>query len=75
MINFQWVMTLIGALIVPLSDVGHGDLGGVIFGLMVVLSSATIVISELFRRMDAVTYKLKIPQEVMSARVHPARNE
>lgn len=74
MINFQWVMTLIGALIVPLSDVRCGDFGGVIFGLMVVCSSAIIVISESFRRMDAVAYKRKAPKEVTSARVHPARD-
>ena len=56
MVRFNFIMCFIGVVLMSASDPASGDAGGFIFGIMVVMVSALVVVSEAYRKMDAITY-------------------
>jgi len=44
--KFHWTSNCFGALLIAMSDQEHNDATGLIFGIMVILVSAVVVITE-----------------------------
>ncbi|EPY4270290.1 hypothetical protein AB8R44_10150 [Klebsiella pneumoniae subsp. ozaenae] len=63
MLKLNLALNIIGALLIASSDQNVNDAGGLIFGIMVILVAAIIIVSEAYRRMNAVTYKIRVKVE------------
>ncbi|EPP8464878.1 TPA: hypothetical protein ACTXAV_000170 [Raoultella planticola] len=63
MLKLHLALNIIGALLIASSDQNVNDAGGLIFGIMVILVAAIIIVSEAYRRMNAVTYKIRVKVE------------
>ncbi|HHT0304340.1 TPA: hypothetical protein ACTW34_002841 [Raoultella planticola] len=63
MLKLNLALNIIGALLIASSDQNVNDAGGLIFGIMVILAAAIIIVSEAYRRMNAVTYKIRVKVE------------
>ncbi|OZP72383.1 hypothetical protein CIG23_17530 [Raoultella planticola] len=63
MLKLNLALNIIGALLIASSDQNVNDAGGLIFGIMVILVAAIIIVSEAYRRMNAVTYKIRVKAE------------
>ncbi|HHS9967634.1 TPA: hypothetical protein ACTW6G_002912 [Raoultella ornithinolytica] len=63
MLKLHLALNIIGALLIASSDQNVNDAGGLIFGIMVILVAAIIIVSEAYRRMNAATYKIRVKVE------------
>ncbi|EPM7980518.1 hypothetical protein ACTQ89_000300 [Klebsiella pneumoniae] len=63
MLKLHLALNIIGALLIASSDQNVNDAGGLIFGIMVIMVAAIIIVSEAYRRMNAVTYKIRVKVE------------
>ncbi|MBZ7566766.1 hypothetical protein [Klebsiella grimontii] len=63
MLKLHLALNIIGALLIASSDQNVNDAGGLIFGIMVILVAAIIIVSEAYRSTNAVTYKIRVKVE------------